>query len=170
MQRHLTRITLMAIFAVAATFVASGASAKTAKDCETEYAANKPAIQAAKEKKADFIAACKATAEGQTTPIAAAGAAPAPSPAAAPAAPPSPATPSGKAASGGAAGGANQFSSEAQAKAKCPGGAVVWVNLKSKVYHFAGNPDYGTTKQGAYMCEADATAAGDRAAKNEKHP
>ena len=27
--------------------------------------------------------------------------------------------------------------------------------------------DYGNTKQGAYMCEADAKAAGDRAAKNE---
>jgi Aconitase X len=30
--------------------------------------------------------------------------------------------------------------------------------------------NYGHTKQGAYMCEADAKAAGDRAAKNEKHP
>jgi len=44
------------------------------------------------------------------------------------------------------------------------------VNTKSGVYHFAGRLDYGNTKQGAYMCEADAKAAGDRAAKNEKHP
>ena len=29
---------------------------------------------------------------------------------------------------------------------------------------------YGTTKRGGYMCEADAKAAGDRAAMNEKHP
>src|SRR5580700_6380416 len=33
-----------------------------------------------------------------------------------------------------------------------------------------GRRDYGNTKQGAYMCETDAKAAGDRAAKNEKHP
>jgi hypothetical protein len=33
-----------------------------------------------------------------------------------------------------------------------------------------GTRDYGNTKQGAYMCEKDAKAAGDRAAKNEKHP
>lgn len=30
--------------------------------------------------------------------------------------------------------------------------------------------DYGNTKHGAYMCEADAQAAGNRAAKNERHP
>jgi hypothetical protein len=58
----------------------------------------------------------------------------------------------------------------AQARARCPSDTVVWVNTKSNVYHFAGRRDYGNTKQGAYMCEADAKAAGDRAAKNEKHP
>ena len=41
---------------------------------------------------------------------------------------------------------------------------------RSNIYHFAGRRDYGNRKQGAYMCEADAKAAGDRAAKNEKHP
>jgi hypothetical protein len=46
----------------------------------------------------------------------------------------------------------------------------VWVNTKSGVYHFAGTHNYGTTKEGTYMCEADAKAAGDRAAENEKHP
>jgi hypothetical protein len=66
--------------------------------------------------------------------------------------------------------GAGQFSTEAQAKARCPGDTVVWVNLDSKVYHFAGTRNYGTTKSGAYMCEKDATAAGSRAAKNEKQP
>jgi hypothetical protein len=150
--------------------VASGsASAKTTKECDTEYAANKAAIQAAKEKKADYIGACKATAEGQTTPIGAAaataGAAATPPP---PTKPPSPA-PAGKAATGGATG-ANEFPSEAQAKAKCASDTVVWVNQSSSVYHFAGTKDYGTTKKGAYMCEKDAMAAGDRAAKNEKHP
>jgi hypothetical protein len=46
----------------------------------------------------------------------------------------------------------------------------VWVNVDSKVYHFAGNKNYGTTKSGAYMCEKDTASAGFRAAKNEKHP
>jgi hypothetical protein len=66
--------------------------------------------------------------------------------------------------------GANQFAAEAQAKAHCPADLVVWVNTDSRIYHFSGHDDYGHTKQGAYMCEKDALAAGDRAAKNEKHP
>jgi hypothetical protein len=65
---------------------------------------------------------------------------------------------------------ANQFSAEADAKAHCQAGLVVWVNLSSHVYHFADSKVYGKTKHGAYMCEADATAAGDHAAKGEKHP
>ena len=64
----------------------------------------------------------------------------------------------------------NGSASEAQAKAKCPADIVVWVNTKSHIYHFAGNRDYGNTKQGEYLCEAAAKAAGDRAAENEKHP
>ena len=66
--------------------------------------------------------------------------------------------------------GANEFAAEALAKARCPTDTVVWANLKSKIYHFSGTKDYGTTKEGAYMCEKDATAQGVRAAKNEKHP
>jgi hypothetical protein len=42
------------------------------------------------------------------------------------------------------------------------------VNESSKIYHFAGHKNYGHTKVGAYMCERDATAAGNRAAKDEK--
>ena len=66
--------------------------------------------------------------------------------------------------------GASDFASEALAKAHCPADTVVWANLKSKIYHFSGNKDYGTTKEGAYMCEKEALGQGVRAAKNEKHP
>src|SRR5579872_5555036 len=174
MRQQFVRIITVAALATIVALAAGPAAAKTTKECDDEYAANKAAIQAAKEKKADFVAACRALATGQTTPIGAASAAPAAPAAAAsppPPTPPSPpaAAPAGKASTGTPAG-ANQFSTEAQAKAKCSTGVVVWVNLESKIYHFAGNKDYGTTKKGAYMCESDATAAGDRAAKNEKHP
>ena len=66
--------------------------------------------------------------------------------------------------------GENEFAAEAQAKARCPADTVVWANLKTKVYHFSGGKNYGTTKEGAYMCEKDALGQGVRAAKNEKHP
>ena len=65
---------------------------------------------------------------------------------------------------------ADQFSSEADAKAHCLSGTtVVWMNTKSGIYHLAGSRDYGHTKQGAYMCRPDADKVG-RAAKNEKAP
>ncbi len=63
---------------------------------------------------------------------------------------------------------AGEFTTEADAKANCPGETVVWVNTGTKVYHHAGAATYGKTKRGAYMCEKDTTAAGYRAAKNEK--
>jgi hypothetical protein len=66
--------------------------------------------------------------------------------------------------------GARQFQTEAQAKSQCPVDLVVWVNLTSKIYHFAGHRSYGTTKAGAYMCEKEATAQGFRASKTEKRP
>jgi hypothetical protein len=64
--------------------------------------------------------------------------------------------------------GAGEFTTENEAKARCPSDNVVWVNTKSKshTYHYAGTRYYGTTKQGAYMCEADAVAAGDHASKS----
>ena len=59
-----------------------------------------------------------------------------------------------------------QFCDEAQAKARCPGQSVVWVNTKSKIFHRVGTNTYGHTKEGAYVCENDATAEGDRISRN----
>jgi hypothetical protein len=42
--------------------------------------------------------------------------------------------------------------------------AIVWVNAKRHNYHEPGDPYYGRTKNGQYMCKADAIAAGDHAA------
>jgi hypothetical protein len=53
---------------------------------------------------------------------------------------------------------------------RCPGSTVVWVNEHSHIYHFPGARDYGHTKSGAYMCEAEAQTSGNRAAMNERHP
>jgi hypothetical protein len=143
------------------------AQQKTAKACRDEWRANKDANQKAGITESAYVAQCRA---GGTT-----AAPPAQTPAAAPAQPAptqpaqaAPAKPAPTATS--APTGANQFSAEAQAKARCPSDTVVWANTSSKVYHFAGNKNYGNTKQGAYMCERDAAAQGIRAAKNEKHP
>ena len=145
----------------ALTALASPATAKTSKECNTEYTANKAAIQASGQKKADFMTACKLGTE-KVPPATSA----APAPAPAPAAPPAAAAPA-PAATAAAPG---QYPTEAAAKAACMGEIVVWVDTKSKVYHFAGTRSYGHTKQGAYMCEAQAQTAGSRAASNEKHP
>jgi hypothetical protein len=156
------------------------AQQKTAKECREEWRANKAANQASGVTEKAYVAQCRGGAE-PAQPTAAPVPPPAPAPTAAPAAPApaptaaapparpvspattAPSTPAGRV-------GANQFSAEAQAKARCPSDTVVWVNLKSKIYHFSGTGDYGNTKHGAYMCERDTAAAGMRAAKNEKHP
>jgi len=46
-----------------------------------------------------------------------------------------------------------------------PAKGMVWVNTETKVYHHEGDRYYGNTKHGKYMTEADAIAAGYRAAK-----
>jgi hypothetical protein len=160
------------------------AGQKTAKTCTEEWRADKAGFQAKGITEKAYVAACRAgtVATPATAPAPApTTAAPAPAPApstAAPAPAPSASRPSAQPPYGttergpstGSPSGAGQFANEAQAKATCPGDTVVWVNLRSKIYHFAGTHNYGNTKDGAYMCERDTAAQGMRAAKNEQHP
>jgi hypothetical protein len=151
----------------------SFAQQKTAKACQEEWQAAKADFQAKGITQRAYVAQCRAGTATVPTPSPAAAPAPPPAkPAAAP--PPSkpaaapPAAPAPTAAT--APTGAGQFAAEAQAKAHCPADLVVWVNLDSKIYHFAGHRSYGTTKKGSYMCEKDAVAQGMRASKTEKRP
>lgn len=153
------------------TTVAPAGNQKTAKACRDEWRANKDANQAKGITEKAYVAQCRTggTVAAPAAPMAPP-AAPA-KPAAAPA-PPPPASTMAKPAPTAqtAPTGANQYTTEAQAKIRCISGTVVWANLNSKIYHFSSYKDYGGTKSGAYMCETDATAQGMRAAKNEKHP
>jgi hypothetical protein len=149
------------------------AQQKTEKACIEEWRAKKAADPAFKTLQKDYVPDCrKSAAAAPAKPAAPAATAPA---TAAPArqAAPVPAAPAPKQApapAAAAATGANQYTTEALAKARCPTDTVVYVNLSSKIYHFAGHKDYGTLKNGTYMCEKDTAGAGARAAKNEKHP
>lgn len=46
----------------------------------------------------------------------------------------------------------------------CGAVKAVWVNTKTKVYHEQGDPMYGHTKHGKYMCPSQATKEGYHAA------
>ena len=146
------------------------AQQKTAKQCEDDWKTNKAEIQAKKQKKKDFMAECRGQTAATTSPAAAPTAAPAPAPAPAAPAPAAPAPKATAAKTTGTPSAANQYASEGDAKSRCATDTVVWVNLGTKVYHYAGSKSYGTTKKGAYMCEKDTGSEGYRAAKNEKHP
>jgi hypothetical protein len=58
------------------------------------------------------------------------------------------------------------FSTEDSAQAHCPRDIVVWLNIPSGIYHYKSERWYGRTKHGAYACEKEAIAAGDRASEN----
>ena len=151
---------LMVIFCAAPTAVAQQ---KTIKECRAEWQANKAENQAKRITEAAYIAECRAGTASTATPMP-------PGTATSPATSPATAPRTGSVPTSASPTGANQFASEGQAKAHCPGDTVVWANLSSKIYHYSGHKDYGTTKRGAYMCERDTAASGVRAAKNEKHP
>jgi hypothetical protein len=155
---------------------------KTAKACRDEWRANKAANQASGITEKAYVETCRGGGAAAQSPPptpatqtpAAAPAAPS-SPAASAPAPPAPAAsraakPAPAPAASATPAGPNQFATEAEAKGRCPSGLVVWVNLDSKIYHYAGHKAYGHTKSGAYMCESDTGAQGMRASKNEKRP
>jgi hypothetical protein len=117
-----------------------------------------------------FLSRCRAQTEGMVP-----SARPAPKPQAAPSMRTVPAPPPTQTEATPLPLSAGEFSSEQQARARCPSDTVVWVNNLSHVYHYNvvsshGHNYYGNTAEGAYMCEADARAAGDGAAKDERHP
>ncbi len=180
MRRYALALALSTLFGFCTYSPATLAQQKTVKACQEEWRANKAANQAKGITEKAYVDQCRAggaaaqpPAAPSPAPAAAAPAKPSPAPAAAapaPAAPKAAAKPAAAPAASTTPTGANQFSTEALAKARCPTDTVVWVNLSSKIYHFANSKDYGKTKNGAYMCEKDASAQGTRAAKNEKHP
>jgi hypothetical protein len=45
------------------------------------------------------------------------------------------------------------------------GSAVVWLNVESGIYYHKGDRLFGRTKRGAYICEREATGAGNRASR-----
>ena len=57
-----------------------------------------------------------------------------------------------------------KFASEDMAHQRCPTSMVVWLPVPGNVFIRKGNPGYGATQRGAYICEHDAIAAGNRAA------
>jgi len=58
------------------------------------------------------------------------------------------------------------FPTQQEAQQRCPQDVVVWLNIPTRIYHMQGERWYGATKNGAYVCEKEADAAGDRATRN----
>ena len=155
---------LAAIFA-AGLFISAPANAESVmKQCGAEWKAAKAANTTKGQTWREFLKDCRAR-QGSATTAPASAPASAPAPAAEPAPAPKPAATRASRAAHTTAG---EFASEGEAKGHCPSDTVVWVNNKSRKYHYAGDRYYGTTKHGAYMCEGEAKAAGDAAAKNSK--
>jgi hypothetical protein len=154
---------LAAMFAVGL-FVCAPASAESImKQCGDEWKAAKAANTTNGQTWRDFLKDCR-TRHASTT-ATTAPSAPAPSATAEPAPAPKPTATRMSRTPHTTAG---EFASEGEAKGHCPTDTVVWVNNRSHKYHYSGDRYYGSTKHGAYMCEGEAKAAGDAAAKNSK--
>jgi hypothetical protein len=159
------RVALSVVFFAGALGLASTGAAQAQsimKQCGDEWKAAKANTTTNGMTWQEFLKQCRTQKESSAAPATAPAPAPAPAPTPAQTYQPKPAP----AATAARATGAGQFTTAGEAQARCPSDKVVWVNTKSHVYHYAGTRSYGTTKQGAYMCEADANAAGDRASKS----
>jgi hypothetical protein len=64
--------------------------------------------------------------------------------------------------------GMQTFTNEQFAQRHCPADTVVWLNTSSANYHFKGDPWYGHTQRGAYVCKAEADKDGMRAGESPK--
>ena len=180
--RH-SLVPLLTAATIAFGFAFAGSTAANAesvmRECATQWKAAEAAGTTGGQTWPQFLAQCRARESAAAAPSSAIRAS-----ASAPAAPaPAPATQSGSlfpwwqpsapaaapASNVGAptAPRAGEYTTELAARARCPSDTVVWVNTPSRVYHYAGTHYYGHTKRGAYMCEADARAAGNRAARKE---
>ena len=61
---------------------------------------------------------------------------------------------------------AQYFEAESQAQQHFPHDGVVWLNANSGIYHYKGERWYARTRRGAFVCEKEAIAEGDRATRN----
>jgi hypothetical protein len=63
---------------------------------------------------------------------------------------------------------AGEYTTELAARARCPSDTIVWANTPTRIYHYSGTRYFGHTRNGAYMCEVDARAAGYRASRSRQ--
>ena len=56
--------------------------------------------------------------------------------------------------------GMQTFASEQAAQRHCPADTVVWLNTSSANYHFKGDPWFGRTQRGNYVCKVEADKDG----------
>ena len=61
----------------------------------------------------------------------------------------------------------NDFETEAEAARHCRGRPVVWVTPANHVYYLKGDPQYGSGRPGAYMCEDEASGDRNRPARSK---
>lgn len=64
---------------------------------------------------------------------------------------------------------AEQFKSEQAAQQHCPGDTVVWLNLRSGSIHLKGQPWYGRTHVGAYVCQKEVARNIGKATRNDRN-
>jgi len=172
MRKSLAALTCMVLAGTLGLSSLAWAQQKTVKACQEEWRADKTANQANGITEKAYVVQCRVGGTAAQPPPSIPTAQTRAAPPLAPSVPPVSSTVKPAPATTGSAApvAANQFSTEAEAKGHCASDTVVWVNLHSKIYHYAGHKRYGKTKTGAYMCERETAAQGMRASKDEKPP